>query len=81
MTYYNVVRKLRPIAMWKGKEVTVELPKSEMDQASVSRCAVILQIEDGNGLPGAILGAPARPGETCATCAFRSTARSMTEQG
>ncbi len=57
VTYYNVVRKLRPIAMWKGQEVTVELPKSEMDQAEVSRCAVILQTEGENGLPGPILGA------------------------
>jgi len=57
ITYYNVVRKLRPIAMWKGKEVTVDLPKSEMDQAEVSRCAVILQTEHDNGLPGPILGA------------------------
>jgi hypothetical protein len=57
VTYYNVVRKLRPIAMWKGKEVTIELPKSELDQADVSRCAVILQTERDNGLPGPILGA------------------------
>ncbi|MCB1502267.1 MAG: DUF1223 domain-containing protein [Bauldia sp.] len=57
ITYYNVVRKLRPIAMWKGKEVSIELPKSELDQAEVSRCAVILQTEHDNGLPGAILGA------------------------
>ena len=56
VTYYNVVRKLRPIAMWKGKEVTIELPKSELDQAAVSRCAVILQTEE-SGLPGPILGA------------------------
>ncbi|HET7716143.1 MAG TPA: DUF1223 domain-containing protein [Bauldia sp.] len=57
VTYYNVVRKLRPIAMWKGKEMTIELPKSELDQAKVSRCAVILQTEHDNGLPGPILGA------------------------
>ena len=57
LTYYNVVRKLRPIAMWKGKEMTIDLPKSEMDYAEVSRCAVILQTERDHGLPGAILGA------------------------
>ncbi len=57
ITYYNVVKKLRPIAMWKGKEMTVELPKSELDKAKVSRCAVILQTEIGEGLPGPILGA------------------------
>jgi hypothetical protein len=59
ITYYNVVRKLRPIAMWKGKEVTIDLPKSGLDQAEVSRCAVILQTEHDNGLPGPILGAAA----------------------
>lgn len=57
VTYYNVVRKLRPIAMWKGQEVTIDLPKSELDQAEVSRCAVILQTEGENGSPGPILGA------------------------
>ena len=57
VTYYNVVRKIRPIAMWKGKAMSVDLPKSEMDQTKVSHCAVILQTEHDNGLPGPILGA------------------------
>ena len=57
ITYSNVVRKLRPIAMWKGESMTIDLPKSEMDQADVSRCAVILQTETAEGLPGPILGA------------------------
>jgi hypothetical protein len=57
ITYTNVVRKLRPIAMWTGKEMTVELPKSELMRNKVSRCAVILQTELPNGLPGPILGA------------------------
>ena len=59
ITYTNVVRKLRPIAMWKGEEMTVELPKSELMHAEVSRCAVILQTELPDGLPGPILGAAA----------------------
>ncbi len=59
ITYTNVVRKLRPIAMWKGEEMTVELPKSELMRADVSRCAVILQTELPDGLPGRILGAAA----------------------
>ncbi|MCB1497176.1 MAG: DUF1223 domain-containing protein [Bauldia sp.] len=59
ITYTNVVRKLRPIAMWKGEEMTVELPKSELMHADVSRCAVILQTELPDGLPGPILGAAA----------------------
>ena len=57
LTYANVVRKLRPIAMWKGKAMTIDLPKSEMKEADVSRCAVILQTETADGLPGPILGA------------------------
>ncbi len=57
ITYNNVVRKLRPVAMWKGDAMSVDLPKSEMKQADVSRCAVLLQAETKDGLPGPILGA------------------------
>jgi hypothetical protein len=57
ITYSNVVRKLRPVAMWKGEPMTVELPKSEIEHARVSRCAVLLQAEKAGGLPGPILGA------------------------
>jgi hypothetical protein len=57
ITYTNVVRKLRPIAMWKGEAMSVDLPKSEIKQADVNRCAVLLQAETKDGLPGPILGA------------------------
>jgi hypothetical protein len=57
ITYSNVVRKLRPIAMWKGEPMTVDLPKSEIKQAKVRNCAVLLQTESEGGLPGRILGA------------------------
>ncbi len=57
ITYTNVVRKLRPIAMWKGEAMSVDLPKSEIKHADVSRCAVLLQAETKDGLPGPILGA------------------------
>ncbi len=59
ITYTNVVRKLRPIAMWTGEPMNIDLPKSEMTQAKISRCAVFLQAEKEGGLPGAILGAAA----------------------
>ncbi len=59
ITYHNVVRKLRPIAMWKGEKMSVDLPKSEMVQAKADRCAVFLQEETPAGLPGPILGASA----------------------
>ncbi|MEO8668686.1 MAG: DUF1223 domain-containing protein [Bauldia sp.] len=64
ITYHNVVKKLRPIAMWKGEAMSVDLPKSEMSQAKVGRCAVLLQTEKHKGLPGMVLGAAALPPET-----------------
>jgi hypothetical protein len=57
VTYSNVVKKLRPIAMWKGDALSVDLPKSEMAKAKTKRCAVLLQTETEAGLPGPILGA------------------------
>ena len=57
ITYSNVVRKLRPIAMWKGDASSFDLPKSEIKHADVNRCAVLLQEETKDGLPGPILGA------------------------
>lgn len=59
ITYTNVVRKMRPIAMWKGEALSIDLPRSEVTQAKVTRCAVLLQAETDAGLPGAILGASA----------------------
>ena len=57
ITYNNVVKKLRPIAMWKGESMSVDLPKSEFKHAGADRCAVLLQTETKDGLPGPILGA------------------------
>ena len=57
LTYNNVVRKLRPVAMWKGKAMTVDVPKSEIDHADVDSCAFLLQVEAEGGAPGPMLGA------------------------
>ena len=57
ITYSNVVSTMRPIAMWSGGEMSVDLPKSEMTKAHAKSCAVILQAETEAGLPGRILGA------------------------
>jgi hypothetical protein len=57
ITYSNVVKMLRPIAMWKGDEMSVDLPKSEMAKTKTKRCAVLLQAESDGGLPGPVLGA------------------------
>ncbi len=57
ITYNNVVRKLRPVEMWKGETMSVDLAKSEMAQVKADRCAVLLQTETADGLPGPIVGA------------------------
>jgi len=57
IAYSNVVKKIRPIAMWDGEAMSVDLPKSEMAKANVKRCAVLLQTETEAGLPGRVLGA------------------------
>jgi hypothetical protein len=64
VTYHNVVRKLRPIAMWKGAPMSVDLPRSEMNQAKAGRCAVVLQTEKDGGLPGVVLGAASLDAKT-----------------
>ncbi|MBB5753416.1 DUF1223 domain-containing protein [Prosthecomicrobium pneumaticum] len=57
LPYYNVVRKLRPIAMWDGRPMTVDLPISEYRKAKADGCAVLLQTETAAGQPGRMLGA------------------------
>jgi hypothetical protein len=43
--------------MWTGVPLSIDLPRSEVTQAKVTRCAVLLQAETAAGLPGPILGA------------------------
>ena len=71
ITYSNVVRKLRPIAMWKGAPMSVDLAKSEMEHAKAGRCAVLLQTENEGGLPGPIIGAAAIRGGLVASAHYR----------
>jgi len=59
VTYNDVVRKLRPIAMWTGAAMSVNLARSEMAHANADRCAVLLQTEVRDGRPGPIIGAAA----------------------
>jgi hypothetical protein len=56
ITYTDVVRKMRPISMWKGERMSIDIAKSEIEHAKVGGCAVLLQA-DKNGQPGPILGA------------------------
>ncbi|MHA1157190.1 MAG: DUF1223 domain-containing protein [Alphaproteobacteria bacterium] len=57
LTYNNVVRKVRPVAMWKGKAMTIDVPKSEIMHAAADGCAFLLQVEREDGAPGPMLGA------------------------
>ena len=58
ITYSNVVRKLRPIAMWKGEPMSVDLPKSEMSQAKVGALRRAPPDRDAKAAcPAPILGA------------------------
>jgi len=56
ITYTNVVRNIRPIGMWKGKRLHLDLPRATLAKRGIDGCAVLLQREK-NGRPGAILGA------------------------
>ena len=59
LTYTDVVRKLRQVAMWTGAPMSVNLSRSEMEHAKADRCAVLLQTEVKDGRPGPIIGAAA----------------------
>ncbi|WP_246657531.1 DUF1223 domain-containing protein [Cohaesibacter sp. CAU 1516] len=56
VTYHNVVSGMRPIGMWHGDSIAVELPLAELQQHGFDGCAVLLQA-DLKGLPGPIHGA------------------------
>ena len=56
VTYSHVVRQVQPIGMWKGKPVSIELPRHDLVKDRGTGVAVILQV-DQEGRPGPILGA------------------------
>ncbi len=53
ITYYNVVQEMTPVAMWSGKAIRVDLPRSDLMGQGYDGCALILQ----RGRGGPILGA------------------------
>ncbi len=53
ITYFNVVREMTPVAMWSGKAIRVDLPKTDLMGQGYDGCALILQLGRG----GPILGA------------------------
>ena len=50
--YYNVVRQMTPIGMWKGEAASFNLPKAQIVNKQTSLCVVALQVDGG----GPILG-------------------------
>lgn len=57
VTYNNVVRKMHRVAMWKGMAMNVDLPRSAVGPSEHDGCAILLQEEAKDGLPGRVLGA------------------------
>lgn len=56
----NVVRGLRPVGMWKGEALEIDLPSSEIDRDG-RRCVVVLLQAERDEKPGPILGAAFLP--------------------
>jgi hypothetical protein len=55
--YRNAVTSIKTIGMWKGKELSVELPRGENVKDKGFGCAVLLQRITENNTPGEIIGA------------------------
>lgn len=60
IVYRNVVRGLRPVGMWKGEALAIDLPSSEIDQDG-RRCVVVILQAERDEKPGPILGAAFLP--------------------
>jgi len=56
LTYHNVVREMRPVGMWKGGAMRLELPLADLERDPSAGCIVIAQVDTFKG-PGRILGA------------------------
>lgn len=57
VTYYNVVRKMQRLQMWKGAPLSLSLPEAELYESGADGCVVLLQTEATGGRPGTIVGA------------------------
>ncbi|MEO1103437.1 MAG: DUF1223 domain-containing protein, partial [Pseudomonadota bacterium] len=56
LTYHNVVRSMRPVGMWKGQPLMLDLPLSDLEKRPGAGCYVIAQVETFRG-PGKVVGA------------------------
>ena len=57
MVYANAVTGRQSLGMWDGAAMTVDLPRSKLDQHKATGCAVLLQAHGPSGDPGSIIGA------------------------
>ncbi len=57
MTYANAVRGMQTLGMWDGHPFEVQLPIDKLDDHEADSCAVLVQMQTADGLPGAIRGA------------------------
>ncbi len=57
ITYANIVTGLQTAGMWHGDAIRYELPMSEISKHGDGGCAVLLQVVNKDGSPGAIIGA------------------------
>lgn len=55
ITYYNVVRELKPVGKWSGRPVTLALEPAASLRPESERCAVLLQQGDAGPIIGAAL--------------------------
>lgn len=60
LAYHNVVRSLRPVGMWRGEELFLEIPIDPAELRVGRGVAVLVQAYEEAG-PGRILGANALP--------------------
>ncbi len=56
LSYYNVVRDMRPVGIWKGMPLSLELPLSDIEKQATTGSVVIAQVDTFRG-PGRIIGA------------------------
>jgi len=64
VTYTNVVRQMQPLGLWRGQEMQIDLPASDLFKARGQGIVLLLQM-DIAGKPGPVLGAASltgRPG-------------------
>lgn len=57
VTYWNAVTDVQVAGMWHGKSASFELPMREVTKKATGGYAVLLQSVNGDGSPGAIVGA------------------------